>query len=487
MECFWKGFFLVCVMANTSLTGAMDADTVRQLINEDPALKSAQVGISIKAKDAPELSVNAEKRFIPASVTKLVTTALALDELGGEFQFITKAAMDGTLKGGILEGNLYLIGGGDPSLNQRGIESLASQVAASGIRVVKGSVFADVSLFGSETFPTDLEWADLQEGYGAEISPLSFNDNYVTVVVNLATGELHCREQLPYCSIEGSVDRAEEGSPLKYKREFLANRVEVYGGLGKGEGVEEIKIAVHKPSEYARQAWIKALSDVGVQIHFGDEPGGDRTFLASLASPTLANLLREVNHQSNNLYAETILRYIAKRRYPDLSFEEAESRVLQEYLHKLGVERSEFVLREGAGLSRHNLLTPKIVVTLLKRKVESPEGSDFLNVLPVAGQDGTLQKRFSELNAGLVIKAKTGGMEGVTNLAGVAESSAGIRILFCIFVNGSTKTYKETAASLDALLLKILNSYGENSANTRAGNPEAPATLGKAAMTMPPA
>ena len=486
MRRFWKGFFLICAALNIHIADAMDAEGVRQLISEDPVLKCTQIGVHVKGANALELSVNGDKRFIPASVTKLITTALAIDELGGEFHFATTVATDGVLIEGILDGNLYLIGGGDPSLNQKGIEELAEQVARSGIREVTGGVFSDVSLFGSETFPTDVEWADLQEGYGAEISPLSFNDNFITVVVDKATGQIHCKEQLPYCLIEGSVDTGEGASPLRYKRDFLANRVEVYGSLAKGEGQEEIKVAIHSPSEYARQAWVKAMNDRGVQIHFGDVLQGGKTVVASVASPALRDLLKEVNHNSNNLYAETILRYIAKKRYPSLSFEEAESKVLQEYLQKMGALQGEFVLREGAGLSRHNLLTPEIVVHLLERKAKSPQGDEFLSVLPVAGKDGTLQKRFKELDAGLVIKAKTGGLEGVTNLAGIAESLAGEQILFCIFVNGSTKSYKETAASVDALLLKILRSYEENSANTRAGNPEAPFTLGNAATTMPP-
>ena len=487
MRRFWKGFFLVCAVLNIHFANSMDSEGIKKLISEDPVLKCAQVGVQIKAAAAPELCVNGDKRFIPASVTKLITTALAIDELGDKFHFMTTAATDGELYEGVLVGNLYLIGGGDPSLNQKGIEELAELVAKSGIREVRGGVFADISLFGSETFPTDVEWADLQESYGAEISPLSFNDNFITFVVDKATGQLHCKEQLPYCSMEGSVNTKDETSSLKYKRDFLANRVEVYGSLARGEGQEEIKIAIHTPSEYARQAWVKALNDRGIQIRFADLGQGDRTVVASVASPSLSTLLKEVNHNSNNLYAETMLRYIAKKRYPELSFEEAESKVLQEYLQKMGIPPSEFVLREGAGLSRHNLLTPEIVVNLLEQKVKSPQGDEFLSVLPVAGQDGKLQKRFKKLSPGLVIKAKTGGLEGVTNLAGIAENSAGRKIFFCIFVNGSTKPYLETAASVDALLLKILESYEENSANTRAGNPEAPFTLGNAAITKPPA
>lgn len=115
MRRFWKGFFLVCAVVNIHFADAMDAEEVKQLISQDPVLKSAHVGVQIKTAGKPELSVNGDKRFIPASVTKLITTAL--------------------------------------------------------------------------------EWADLQEGYGAEISPLSFNDNFITVVVDKETGQIHCKEQ----------------------------------------------------------------------------------------------------------------------------------------------------------------------------------------------------------------------------------------------------------------------------------------------------
>lgn len=480
------GIFCFFIALKTPLIGGIDEEELKRCIQEEKPFQGSHIGVAVKDGESYLFLHNAGSRFVPASVTKLITTGLALKELGPSFRFQTEAAFDGALTDGVLDGNLYLIGGGDPSLNHLAIQELADQVKSFGIREIKGNVIADISLFGTETFPTDAEWQDLQEYYAAEISPLSLNGNTVEVAIDRETGEALCDQAAPYCSLEGSVGLKEGEACMVYVRPPEAHCIKLSGAIQKGAGKETFKVSVHKPSEYARLALIEALKARAVKVRSEEKSKGERKAVAKVLSEPLTELLREVNHMSNNLYAETLLRYIAKKKYPEMHFPEGESLVLKEYLIGMGAEEEDFVLREGAGLSRHNLLKPEGVVRFLETAAKSPYGEAFIGTLAIAGKDGKLEMRFKELEDGLVIRAKTGGLEGVANLAGVAETKEGRKIFFCVFVNGSVKSYKETAASVDKLVLLLLKNQEGNSAKTLAGKPEAETTLGNAATTIPP-
>lgn len=425
-----------------------------------PLFNSANWGIYIVDLETNKVvcSRRASRLFIPASITKMYTSAATLENLPASLTFNTSVklsvAPDAT---GNVFGNVYLVGGADPTLTSKGLQALAKQVYDLGVRTIHGKVMIDDSLLGGTTLPLHGEWEDLQMYYSPEITALSVNENVVHVKIspNAAANSLaHVElvQDVPFCNLVNRVVTVESGeASVKYRRSLTNNEIEVIGTIPTSSQPIDISVAVHRPQSYAKKIFVTALKSHGIQIKNAkfETQSSQATEVAHIASQPLEDILKAINKDSNNLYAELVYRYLNTKADPQVN-------PLEKMMKEI-IGQENYKLFDGSGLSRHNLVTPKQTVALLMRVLKAPYKDVWLNSLTVGGVDGTLKDRFLNLEPGVVVRGKSGGMSDISNLAGFVELPSGKKLVFAIFINNSAWTHDETIKALDALLMQAIN------------------------------
>jgi D-alanyl-D-alanine carboxypeptidase/D-alanyl-D-alanine-endopeptidase (penicillin-binding protein 4) len=320
-------------------------------------------------------SLNADARRTPASVQKLLTTTTSLERLGFDEHLETAVRHDGTFdEDGVLDGNLYLQGFGDPSFETGDLALLASRVRHAGIRDVTGRVYGDESYFDSRRGP----WSFSASRDVGPLSALSFN----------------------------------EGTLRGFGGGFQAN-----------------------PPSFVAQRFDAWLDIRGIDVARAPRAGrAPRTAepVASVRSPSLAALVRWTNHISDNYYAEMLLKGLGAR-FGKAGSTVAGARVVRKFQEELGVSST---VLDGSGLSRGNSISPRAVGRLLIAAQDRPWFGSFYRSLPMAGHKGTLRKRMRRTAAAGRCRAKTGTLRGVSGLAGYCRSRSGRRFVFALLMNG---------------------------------------------------
>ena len=465
---------------------------------------------------------NSQKFFTPASNSKLFTTALALATLGPQFRFYTtvesEVAPDAN---GRIAGDLWLVGRGDPNISARvlpykgktrrkgpplrALDELAEQVAARGIHHVSGDLVADDTYFVFERYGKGWTYDDLLWSYGAPVSALSVNDNVLAVEV--LPGErpgdpamVKLEPSQDYYRIENRVvtvlargrRSARRPSVSKAGGDGATRRISVRREPGSytlklrgripmgGRGARE-EVALEDPALFAGKYLHAALRQRGVVVdgqvrvrhahpsEFEDlktvgEPPipveiSSRRVLASHQSHPLVEDLKVVNKVSQNLHAEILLRTVARERR-DIGSVAAAMEELKEFLNRAGVPKDEYLFFDGSGLSRRNLVTPTAVVALLQYMDRRRFRDTWLDLLPVAGVDGTLKRRLRNTAATGRVLAKTGMLGHVTVLSGYATTQTttqkGVRLAFSIMVNNHKVRGRRITRLIDRICLALV-------------------------------
>ena len=320
-------------------------------------------------------SFRAGTQRTPASVEKLLTSATVLDRAGPAARIPTTAAMAGTLTDGVLTGDLYIRGRGDPSLGYPALGQLARAVKKAGVAEVTGRVYGDESYFDSRRGGPASGYAT--DFWVGPLSALSFNEGLM--------------------------------------RPF---------GLG----------FQTDPPRFVATRFAAKLKAVGVKVVGGARAGvapAQATLLATVWSPPLAALLAHMNTVSDNYYAETLIKAIGAA-YGLGGTTAGGAAVVREFTSTLGF-RSHVV--DGSGLSYGNAISPSAIGRLLLRALQRPWFDAFYRSLPLAGVSGTLKKRMRGTPAAGRCRAKTGTLRAVSALAGYCRSRGGHRIAFAILMN----------------------------------------------------
>ena len=335
---------------------------------------------------------NADKLFTPASVVKLATSYAALRLLGSETRFKTELLTTAPLVEGQLAGDVWLKGHGDPTLDQDALDALAAALSELGINRIGGDLVADASLFEGPAYPPGWMWDDLRHAFAAPVSALRL----------VASGSV---------SLE---DTPERQVALRLSERLAAMGITLAGSVRVG----------HAPP--------------------------DATVLARHDSPTVAEIVGLVNKDSNNLYAETLVRQLGLRQAS--GSHAAGMTVLREALGEVGWMPDAYRLADGSGLSRYDAVTPSQMTRLLLAASRMPEAPAFMASLPVAGRDGTLATRMQGTRAEGVVWAKTGTMSGVSSLCGYVMAPGQEPVAFAVMVNGFVGTAKPIQELQDALM-----------------------------------
>ncbi|MFY9845824.1 MAG: D-alanyl-D-alanine carboxypeptidase/D-alanyl-D-alanine-endopeptidase [Terriglobales bacterium] len=456
---------------------------------------------------------NPDKLFTPASNTKLFTTAAALALIGPDYKFRTTVETTGTLdRYGRLNGDLVLVGHGDPNLSGRelpydlhtqrnddpiqALESLADALVQKGVKFIDGDIVADDSYFAFERYgegwsQDDLVWAD-----GAPVSALAINDDVVFVNIQPADrpGEKAFVSMKPFADYYRLDNRiittpAGTGRKLSINREPGSTVLTLWGNMPIDDAGTNEAVAIEDPAEFAAGLFRQLLEKRGIVLYghqrtrhtelatlstFSvttlapsrggrDNDGQPRPLkidqpitLASYESKPLLQDVRVINKVSQNLHAEILLRLLGRER-GNAGTIEGGLEVLRGFLTQAGISNDQYVFYDGSGLSRQNLVTPHAIVELLRYCSKQPWGADYKSTFPVSGVDGSLSERFnSPLLQGRVL-AKTGTLAGVKALSGYATTDAGEAVVFSILSNNFNLPAKRVTDAIDELVQAIVD------------------------------
>jgi D-alanyl-D-alanine carboxypeptidase/D-alanyl-D-alanine-endopeptidase (penicillin-binding protein 4) len=470
--------FLLWVAAATA---ASLPEEIERLLAASPVARTAFWGIKIVdiASEKTLFELNSDHFFVPASNTKLFTTALALSRLGPNHTFTTKVVLEAN-------GNLRLIGGGDPNLSARAIpykmgpttgdplaaiDDLAAQIAARGVKRITGDVIGDDTWYVWQPYAVGWGIDDPQSDDGPPISALTINDNALTIGVLPGRrvgdlGVLTIEPALEFYRYENRVRTARpnaDGLGVKVSRIPGTRDVRLWGTVPIQGRTPVLLMSIEDPAEYAAMALKRALEDRGIAVDgravaehlYPDEATPEPaagTEVAKRVSAPLLEDLRITDKVSQNLHAELLLRAVGKARKNSGSFE-AGSEEMQAFLQEAGIAPEAYNFRDGSGLSRLNLVTPGAVVKLLRHMWSGTTRQEWLSLLPVAGLDGTLYNRFGDTPAAGRLFAKTGSLSHVSALSGYLKRKDESWVMFSIMVNN----YNARAAEARGVMDRICN------------------------------
>jgi serine-type D-Ala-D-Ala carboxypeptidase/endopeptidase (penicillin-binding protein 4) len=463
------------------------SQTIQDLKNEvsklvaDLDLKNAS--ISFYAVDLTNNQVvaglNSNKSLVPASTTKLVTTASALEILGGDTRFKTQILHTGSIDTlcRVLNGDIIIKGGGDPSLGAERyskhyggfINQWAIKIKALGIDSINGRVIGDASCFTSQTTPSTWIWGDLGNYYGASPSGLSIYEN--TCKVEFESGKKNGDSTIITCvmpfvpefNIENEVKstNTKKDESYFYGAPFQVNRI-VKGGIPLNKKGFDVKSSIPDPSLLAAFELDMEMRMMGVKLKDkyttrrilefdGDE---ETRLITKTYSPKLTDIINQTNTYSINLYAEHLLNLIGLKVYKSGDPESGTTAITNFWKGK-GINVEGLYLNDGSGLSRFNAISAMHLVSILEYMKKSENYNEFYNSLPIAGRSGTIRsivkKTFAENN----LRAKSGYMTRARSYAGYVTTKSKRELAFALIVNNYNCTPYEMKKKMESLMIKL--------------------------------
>ena len=454
---------LACALPALSQTrggGAASPEAIGRLIEPVIAGRGGRIGVAVFSVDrqTPLYLHRADEALLPASNMKLYTTAAALDRLGPDFQYTTSLYTDGTLlSDGTLNGNLILVGRGDPALSGRFFgdsvtyvfDRMAASLRARGVRRVSGRLIGDTSYFDDLLTGPGWESGNLLWWYGARVTALAFNDNVVTVLIRPGSrsGDAASVEFLPRTDRLPIVNRVVTGGRRSARSVGIRRRpeiggYEVWGRLPAGSSPVRHVVAVENPPAFALSVLRVRLERMGIEVVGEDQVAWRRealprrpwTLLDSHTSPRMIELVRVVNKHSQNFFAEQILKTMGSVFREHGSFEAGGS-VVEEVIAGFGVTRRNVDVADGSGLSRSNRVTARATAELLVAMRGHPQFEDYYGSLLIAGYDGD-PRRLNAAAARGNVHTKTGTLRGASALSGYVTTGDGELLAFSVITNG---------------------------------------------------
>lgn len=444
----------------------LDADATLEekldVIVEDERLDSTITSIHVaEASTGKELYEQyTDFPLRPASNMKILTTIAALEVLESDYTYTTELFTDASSDGGTLKGNIYVKGGGDPTLLQEDFVQFAKDLKERGIEKIEGDLIGDDTRYDDVYFSQDAPWEDEQYYYGAPISALTVspNEDYdvSTVIIELEPGEAVGEEaqfsvyptndDITIINETETVEPHEERT-VEMEREHGTNDIVLTGDIPSDTPLIREWRSVMDPTMYAMNVFKHTLEEEGIsiskksEIKKGETPE-DAELLTSKESEQLDELLKVFMKLSNNGIGNLLVKEMGKV-VADEGSTEAGIDVIYDVLSDYGAETENMIFRDGSGLSDKTLFSTEQLSSILYEVQDASWYAHFEETLPVAGVDerfvgGTLRYRMlSDKTAGN-IQAKTGGMTGVSTISGYVTTSSGDKLIFTIFMNNFT-------------------------------------------------
>ena len=442
------------------------------------AFSRATVGVVVRSLDTGETlySRNGRTWLVPASTMKVMTTVAAASRLGWDFRFETRLVATGPVVKGVLDGDLLVVGTGDPTINRHHptradvFDAWARALKAHGIQRINGHIIGDDSLVESPGWGIGWAWDDLVEDYGAAVSALQYNENVATVTMGpgLTPGAppvVYLTPSNHGLLVDVQAITSAEGTTasLAVARQPGTRILEVRGQAPWGGAAVSTTVAVANPTLFftgeLRQALLRhGIAVDGTAVDIDQESDRARasegTVLLVDQSAPLRDIATEMLAWSINLYAESLV--VALDRTAPGGTAEGVA-MLRAVLDELGVPGEGYTTRDGSGLSRNDYLSAETLVAALSAAWRTPalrEG--LMAVLPVTGGPGMLERRLTGTPAAGRVHAKSGSMSNVRGLTGIVETTSGEPLAFAFLSNGFDVRGAEIDDRVDALLLALV-------------------------------
>jgi D-alanyl-D-alanine carboxypeptidase/D-alanyl-D-alanine-endopeptidase (penicillin-binding protein 4) len=398
--------------------------------------------------------MNADLPRTPASVMKLLPTYAALDLLGPAYTWRTRAYAEGKLSGGVLKGNLYLQGGGDPLMTIERWWRFVTDLRQTGLKVIEGDVIIDDTLFAPPTEdPGDFDGRPHR----------TYNVLPNALLVNLQSSEFIVRPADDAQSVEVAVDpfpanlrvenriRPVTGRCAGRNRTFNIQhpdddpmRVVVSGTVSVLCPQQAVRRVVLTPAGFAygtfRQLWEQQGGTIKGGLQRAPVPPTARE-LTSQESLTLAEIIRVTNKFSSNVMARTLVLTLDAEKGDRPATPAGGEAVINDWLKSKGLAFPELVISNGSGLSREARISGDSLAKVLQSAWKSRFAPEFLATLPLGGLDGTLRKRFERVPDPSRVRMKTGTLNGVSSIAGYVTGDSGRTYVVVIMVNNRGAQY----------------------------------------------
>ena len=433
-----------------------------------PELEHGAWGIVIRSLSKNDLLYERDGRklMMPASGMKTVTLAVAADRLGWDYTFETRLVADGTIGERFLNGDLIVVGKGDPSLDDwdgagtKLFESWASALKAKGIDTVGGRLIGNDNAMEDAALGTGWAWDDLDRSFATSVGALQFNQNTarVTVLPGAAESEPASASIIPAgngLTLRNLVKTGPAGAPALLQSRRLAGTalLDLRGLVPLGSTPIMRNVSVYNPTQYFLTALREALIVNGIDMRgpavdiddAQDAPDGEAgTTVITYQSPPLATIAATMMKVSQNLYAETLMTAVG-------GVEQARA-----VLESWGIGPADVHIVDGSGLSRYNLLTAEALVTILTRVGQQEVSrAQFEATLPVAGRDGTLADRMLKTPAEGNVRAKTGSFTNARSLSGYVRAANGETLVFSMIANNYGIPAQTIEDTMDAIAVRL--------------------------------
>ena len=420
-------------------------------------------------------SYEAQKSLIPASMVKMFTTAVGFEKLGSAFRFKTVLKYTGKIdKSGVLHGDIVIVGGGDPILGSyRYKQTTPDSVFASwlkairnnGIKSIDGRVCYDASIFDDTPHNDTWQWGDIGNYYGCGASGLNFHENMFFAYFN-AGAKLGSAATIDHTAPTGiriisqnyvTTGPANSGDNVTIYGD-VASSIRVYEGtVPLGKRNFSVRGTMPKPAESCATLFTAYLKAKGVNVSGTPTQNlrhADGKEIVDYLSNTYYVIAQYTNLTSNNLYAESILKYLGYKMYKKGSSENGVKAVMT-YCSESGLNSDGVKLVDGCGLSCQNRVTCDFVCRFLKHVAQRQIYSDFSKSLAKVGESGTAKNLLPKLPANIAMKIKSGTMDGVKSYAGYITNSKGDLLCFSIIANNFTCSASQVQPHLEKIMMQM--------------------------------
>jgi serine-type D-Ala-D-Ala carboxypeptidase/endopeptidase (penicillin-binding protein 4) len=450
--------------------------TALDSILPEKKMKQLEVGVTVVSLDKGDtlLERNGDTLLIPASVNKVFTAFVALKRLKPTATFKTQIYAVGPTKEGKLAGDLYLKGGGDPSLVSERMWMLVNELVRSGIKQITGNLVADSSYYDFEKTPQSRPKYLRDQAYNAPIGALSFNFNTTTIYVK--PGETVGEAPVVYTDPENSyIDVVNQASTSGAggKNSVVVTRTNfVEGDIGdtvllRGQiplDGKELRFYrnIVNPALYTlhmfKTFWEqRGLKFAGRTLE-GKVPDGARLVLEFESQPVW-QIVWGMNKFSNNFVADQLMKKVGAEVWGPPGTLQKGVAALEDVLQEIGISRKDYEIYDGSGLTRNTRVTARQIVRVLRAAYNDFSiAPEFISSLGVAGEDGTLRNRIPSATVQGLLRAKTGTLDGVTALAGYVPSADGEMLAFAILLNDPKMKYGKISGYTDQIV-KALSKF----------------------------
>ena len=440
---------------------------------QSPLLANANISLLVKDLKTNKTlcQYRPENLVTPASTMKLVTTATILELFGPDFRFETRLEVDGTISpDSTLKGNLYIVGGGDPTL---GSEKLGEKnflhkwvqaIKQAGINKITGRILTDETIFETQVLNPKWTWEDIGNYYAPGIHGISYMDNTYRMVfrsgaIGTTPDILRVEPEIAGLKMENHLQSTstDRDKAYFYGAPYALDR-SVYGEIPAYKAEFTVKGDIPNPAQLLSLHLHNRLAESGIKINDSDtvqSVSANRKLIYKYLSPALKDIITETNVKSNNHFAEYLFKYISIKNNSVGSTSQS-LYFIHNYWKTLGLPMNQLYQYDGCGLTPADAVSANFFVDLLRyMKTKSSYSTEFYNSLPVSGGRGTLSDLLVNTKLEGKVHAKSGTIDNVKCYAGYIELK-NKTLVFAIMVNYPNGTTHEVLKAMEKFLLEIV-------------------------------